>query len=495
MKNVFVILVFISLSTALMAQAPEKMSYQAVIRNSDSQLVTNQIIGVQISILQGAFNGPAFYTETHNPITNANGLVSLEIGGGNVVSGTFSEIDWTDGPFYIKTETDISGGTVYSIVGVSQMLSVPYALYAEVAETISGTLEEIDPIYNSSIASGITGTDTTNWNNKIDSYTESQNLSDVISQNNSANNYKIINLSNPEYEQDAATKSYVDSHETIEIDPIFSTSLASSITGADTSYWNNKIDGYTESQNLNDILTLNNSAGNNKITNLSDPENEKDAVTKSYVDVLEQRIFDLEVVTGIATVTDIDNNTYNVIKIGNQYWLKENLKTTKYNNGVEIPNISDNNLWSTSTTPAFCWYNNDSINYAQTYGALYNWYTVETENLCPIGWHVPTDLEWTSLTNFIGGLNNGGKLKEAGTSHWQSPNTEANNETDFTALPAGKRRDAGTYHDNTTATYWWTQSTNGSYYCWSRRIFFDYGFIASTEYSKIYGMSIRCIKD
>lgn len=128
----------ISLST-LFAQAPEKMSYQAVIRNSSDQLVVNSSIGMQISILQGSASGTAVYIETQIQSTNENGVVTLEIGGGNVVSGTFTNIDWANGIYFIKTETDIAGGTNYTITATSQLLSVPYALYAKIAGTATTT--------------------------------------------------------------------------------------------------------------------------------------------------------------------------------------------------------------------------------------------------------------------------------------------------------------------------------------------------------------------
>lgn len=120
------------------AQAPNKMSYQAVIRNSSNALVTNAAVGMRISILQASATGTAVYVETQNPTTNANGLASLEIGGGTVVNGTFSTIDWTNGPYFVQTEIDPTGGTNYTITGTSQLLSVPYALYAASSGTATG---------------------------------------------------------------------------------------------------------------------------------------------------------------------------------------------------------------------------------------------------------------------------------------------------------------------------------------------------------------------
>lgn len=123
------------LSVAAMAQAPQKMSYQAVVRNSSNALVTAAPVGMRISVLQGSPTGTAVFVETHTPGSNANGLVSLEIGGGTQVSGSLSGIDWANGPYFIQTETDPTGGTNYTITGTSQFLSVPYALYAETSGT------------------------------------------------------------------------------------------------------------------------------------------------------------------------------------------------------------------------------------------------------------------------------------------------------------------------------------------------------------------------
>ena len=131
MKKIITIYAAILMTTSLFAQAPNKMSYQAVIRNTSGALVTSTSVGMQISILQGSASGTAVYLETQTPTSNANGLVSIEIGGGTVVSGNFATIDWATGPYFVKTETDLAGGTNYSVTGTSQLLSVPYALYAK----------------------------------------------------------------------------------------------------------------------------------------------------------------------------------------------------------------------------------------------------------------------------------------------------------------------------------------------------------------------------
>ncbi len=138
MKKLSITAIAILVMISAIAQAPDKMSYQAVIRNSSNSLVTNTMVGMKISILQGSASGAIAYIETHSPTTNINGLASIEIGNGTIVSGSFSEIDWENGPYFIKTEADPEGGSNYTISGVSQLLSVPYALYAEMAGTAPG---------------------------------------------------------------------------------------------------------------------------------------------------------------------------------------------------------------------------------------------------------------------------------------------------------------------------------------------------------------------
>ncbi|MEZ4936753.1 MAG: hypothetical protein R2799_04085 [Crocinitomicaceae bacterium] len=168
MKKIYLFAFAILFGSSAFSQTPEKMTYQAVVRDASNSLLANQSIGMQVSILQGSATGTPVYVETLNPTTNNNGLVTVEIGTGTIVLGDFSSIDWGNGPYFIMTETDPAGGANYTITGTSQLLSVPYALHAKTAESISGTLNETDPIYAASIAAGITGADTSAWNNKLD---------------------------------------------------------------------------------------------------------------------------------------------------------------------------------------------------------------------------------------------------------------------------------------------------------------------------------------
>jgi hypothetical protein len=146
------------------AQPPNKMNYQAVVRGSDGNVWANKTVGLQISILQGSETGPVVFAERHTITTNANGLVTVVIGTGSIIQGTFSTINWANGPFFLKTETDLNGGTAYTITGTKQLMSVPYALFA----ISSGTMSETDPIFGASPAKAITNADITNWNNKLD---------------------------------------------------------------------------------------------------------------------------------------------------------------------------------------------------------------------------------------------------------------------------------------------------------------------------------------
>lgn len=160
-------LIFVALCLhTTFAQAPQQLSYQAVVRNVDNTLVTDKNVGVRIQILQGNANGTSVYTEIHGPSTNVNGLISLHIGMGKS-GGDFSGIDWANGPYFIQSEIDPSGGDNYKITGTTQILSVPYALHARVADSISGgtiDINESDPVFNSSAAKSIHASDITRWN-------------------------------------------------------------------------------------------------------------------------------------------------------------------------------------------------------------------------------------------------------------------------------------------------------------------------------------------
>ena len=206
-------------------------------------------------------------------------------------------------------------------------------------------------------------------------------------------------------------------------------------------------------------------------------------------------------------VTDIDGNVYQTVLIGDQCWMMENLKVTHYRNGDPIPNVTDNTQWYGLTTGAYCDYNNAPGNVA-TYGRLYNWYAVvDSRNIAPEGWHVPSDAELKQLEMYLGmsqaeadatgwrGTDEGGKLKEAGTTHWLAPNTGATNESGFSALPGGYRSTNGTFYSMGIYATFWSSTEGSSYSAWYRYLNCDYSQVARGFSSKRYGFSVRCVRD
>jgi uncharacterized protein (TIGR02145 family) len=198
------------------------------------------------------------------------------------------------------------------------------------------------------------------------------------------------------------------------------------------------------------------------------------------------------------TATDKDGNVYHTTTIGTQTWFVENLKTTKYNDGTSIPNVTGKSEWDNLATAAYCWYNNDAATYKGNYGALYNWFAVNTGKLCPIGWHVATDEEWTTLSDFLGGTGiAGGRLKEDGTTHWSSPNEGAGDDYGFKALPAGDRYPASGFEFWGINEYCaiWTSTMENANYGYYREMYNDSEQIYREGTNKKFGFSVRCIKD
>jgi len=208
-------------------------------------------------------------------------------------------------------------------------------------------------------------------------------------------------------------------------------------------------------------------------------------------------ITDASSISGAAAVNVLS------VKIGAQGWMNKNLNVTHYRNGDAIPHVQSAAKWATLTTGAWCWYNNDSAN-GSIYGRLYNWYAVnDPRGLAPVGWHIASDVEWTTLVTFLGGTSlGGGGMKSTGTTKdgtglWRSPNTGATNSSSFTALPGGFRLDNGSFHGITSAGFWWT-STQGpdvSYSAWLRSLRYDSAGIVVKRDGKRDGMSVRCVRD
>jgi uncharacterized protein (TIGR02145 family) len=427
-------------------------------RDAGGKLITNHAVGIRISILQGSVSGTPVFVETQTPTTNTNGLVTLEIGSGTPVTGNVTGINWANGPYFIKTETDPVGVANYTISGTSQLLSVPYALYAKTAESISGGIAETDPIFNALLAKGIKTSDTSKWNAKSNfsgSYADLKNKPTLL------DNATIV------------------------------TTSGNQIVGGNKTFTG--------------------------ITTVAAPVNASDAATKAYVDALLAKISALEnsLVTFGFNAKDIEGNIYNAVKIGAQVWMSENLKTTRYRNGDLIGTTTTLNF-STENAPKYQWAYNDDENNVVTYGRLYTWYTVtDSRNVCPLGWHIPTDAEWTTLENYLltNGLNYDGSTSGnnyakalAAITNWVSStvvgsigNTDypaKRNVTGFTALPGGYRNPISGFYYNGNSGLWWASTESSATGGWYRDMNYDGSYvIKNVSDNKNCGYAVRCVKD
>jgi len=202
------------------------------------------------------------------------------------------------------------------------------------------------------------------------------------------------------------------------------------------------------------------------------------------------------------TLTDIDGNEYHIVKIGTQTWMAENLKVTHYNNGDQIPIVPNNSDWTNLNIGSCCDYDNNKV-IAEKYGKIYNWFAInDSRNIAPKGWHVATNEDWITLTNFVGGENTAGvKLKQSGTQNWKKPNKSSTNETGFLALPGGYRDHTdGRFYNIYFVSYWWSSTQIDDLHAYCRFVGSDYDDVLGSDYKynaydKKDGFSIRCVKD
>jgi uncharacterized protein (TIGR02145 family) len=396
MKSLIITLFVIMAGTQCLAQSPASIPYQAVVRNTDGSVLSNTSLAITFKIHNVTSNGNVVFEETHTTTSNTQGLISLNMGAGTAVTGTFSSINWGSDAKFLHVLMNAGNGIVD--LGTQQMMSVPYALYAEdVNVRVSATGDTLFVGNQFSIVPG-------------------------------------LSAANPQ-----------------------SMSGLGAVVLPDN----------TTCQTL--YISVNGCNGQDSL---------------------------------------LYNDTYyDLVDINGQCWFAENLATSLYNDGTAIPNVTGFSAWGALSTPAYCWYNNN-ISYKSVYGGLYNYFAVQTGNLCPTGWHVASDCDWMYLENSLGlspvdqstsgwrgaALPLGGKLKN---NAWTSPNLGASNSSGFSALPGGFRMgtSSGTFSGIVNYGFWWTSSNNNTNTAWHRGMGYNEFGLNRDILIKKYGASVRCIKD
>ncbi len=466
-----------SLNTS--AQAPQGIPYQAIARNASGVAIANTAVKVRFSIRDSIATGAIKYQETHNPTTSALGLFSVNVGMGTVVSGTFSGINWGKNAKFLRVELDPAGGSNYIDLGTTQMMSVPYALYAG---NVNG------------LPSGGTEGQSLNICGGVPTWTTNGVCPGRVSSLNCA----------------GAVQSGT-AYATLPIQASFSLSYDGGNGGP--------YQGFSVASTGLSGLTASLAGGNfnngSGALSIIISGTAATSGTASFALNIGGQFCNLQLtVSPLPPLpTDIDGNVYNTVTIGNQVWMKENLKVSKYRNGNAIPtNLTDSD-WQNTTSGAYAIYNNDAANNT-TYGKLYNWYTVaDLRGLCPEGWHVPTDHDWNLLTIHLdaaadtscdrcwsSSIAGGGKMKstgtiQAGTGLWYFPNSDATNSSGFTGLPGGRRNPDGTYSQHGAYGNWWSSSEAGFSEAWDRFLSHSTGSLGRWYNIKQDGFSVRCLKD
>jgi uncharacterized protein (TIGR02145 family) len=393
--------IFFFCSLLLCAQTPSRIPYQAVLRNADGSLISNTSVTITFKIHQLVATGDVVFEETHAALSNTQGLVSLQIGGGNVVTGAFGNINWGDGSKFLQVLMNAGNGDVD--LGTQQMMSVPYALYT--AQTSVRVSAIGDSLYIGNQVSIVPGISAAN--------------------------------------------------------PVSLSNYGSALLSGNTTC-------------LNEWISVNGCNGQDSLL--------------------------------------YQNQYYDLIEIGGQCWFAENLAATQFNDGSNIPTVSTGAAWGALSTPAYCWYNNNA-SLISSYlngklGALYNAYAVSTNNLCPIGWHVPSDCEWMYLENALGltvseqmqqdwrgqNIALGGQLKDIG---WTAPNLGATNSSGWSALPGGNRMGtaSASFSGINNYGYWWTSNDYNAVSNWTRDAAYSLSSFDRSITQKRAGYSVRCLKD
>ena len=512
-------------SFVLNAQPPQKMSYQAVIRDTNNQLVVNQQVGVRVSIRQHSASGPMVYIETHTATTNANGLMTVEIGNGIPQLATpFADIPWDQDDFFLQTEADPAGGTQYVLVGVQQLLTVPYAFFA--GKSAYADSADYNHLANRPI--GTNPGDILYWNgsgwNLVPAGSEGQYL--TMGNNNTPTwTSPGGNLgSMPIITTDSVfniTGRNATVHATI-VNPGSTGIISSGICWSTTPYPSIGNAHTTDGTSIGDFLST--------ATNLTSGTT---FYVRAYATNAGGTAYGIPISfttpTHCGTVTDYDGNVYNTVYIGAQCWMKENLKTTHYSNGAAIMAGVD----GSHNDKYYFRYNHDNANMAK-YGLLYTWQATMNgagssdnnpsgiQGICPSGWHVPSNSEWCELENYIepgidvncnstgyrGSMAKKLSAPREWTSYVQNSFAPGYWQTDtigfdvsgFSALPSGYylyHTSPYFYEINDEACFWTcTRDPNSTNYIFYRYLGYDQSGVGrSSSYYHYNAYSIRCVKN
>jgi len=515
MKKIVPFLLLALISLQLLAQAPLQFNYQAVLRDTDGNIMESTDVTISINILQGTATGTGVFSETYNTSTNEFGLISLQIGSIN----SLASITWDADAYFLEIVVD------GNVMGVTQLLSVPFAIHAGTAGTADyNNLQNLPSLFDGQYSS-LEGTP--DIPSDISDLTDSEGLL-FDGDYESLENKPELNI-----DEWNAAHSWGDHSEvgyltdfTVTEEDVTAHQEALVLNESQITDLQNYLT--EETQTLGDVLTLSNDGEAMQIKNIADPTNAQDAATKAYVDILIARIDALEQqFIMLQGLTDVDGNEYDIVNIGEQFWMAENLRTTRYSDGTAIPTGLNNTDWANTTSGAYAIYPHGSISglnsnaeVVEAYGKLYNWYAVvDSRGLCPSGWRLPTDADWTVLINYLvsqGYPNsnvansagnalkacrqvnhpNGGECATSEHPRWNSNSTHSGfDEFGFSALPGGARFDDGTFFSIGTHFYWWSATEFNADEAWSRSLNNFRGEVNRFSSDKEFGYSVRCVRD
>ena len=520
------------------AQPPQKMSYQAVVRDAGNLLVTNQTVGVRISILKSFPNGISVYTETHQVTTNGNGLMSLEIGTGTPTPGSnFATIDWGNDDFYLQSEVDFTGGSNYTIIGTQQLITVPYAFHA-------GNAAYADSADFNNLANRPIG----------------QQSGDILYWNANTNTWDILPLGQQGQilTVNNGALNWITSTALTSLPPTIRTDTIYNITGRTATVVSTILDPGSTGIIASGVCwstTPNPSLGNSYTTDGTSIGTFSSQVigltsgTTFYVRAYATNSIgtsygspiSFTTPTHCGSVTDYDGNVYNTIYIGAQCWMKENLKTTHYSNGAAIAKgqASTNSYVPYAGNKYYYEYGDNPAN-KSIYGLLYSWAAVMNgagsssnnpsgiQGICPSGWHVPSNAEWCELENYIEpgidvncnstGYRGSMAKKLAKPQYWSqygsnsfAPgywpiDTIGFNDSGFSGIPGGRYRcnmySSASYLELNDFGYWWSCTMDNDSYIFYRYLYYQnsgvnltstYNTTSSSYYH--YAHSVRCVKN